>query len=80
MWGYHMDMGWGWWMIGSVMMLGFWGLVAWVIISLVRGQQPGSTNVLRSTPREIADRRFAAGEIDADEHRRIVDQLSRTSR
>jgi putative membrane protein len=75
-----MDVGWGWWMFGSVMMLSFWGLVAWAIVSLVRVQEPRSSNTAPDSPREIADRRFAAGEIDADEHRRIVEQLERPGR
>lgn len=80
MWGYHMDMGWGWWMLGSVMMLVFWGFVAWVIASFFQSHQTRPSNTAFHSPREIADRRFAEGVIDAEEHQRIIEQLEKSRR
>jgi len=70
--------GWGWgaWVMMTAVMLGFWALVAWVIVSLTRStsteraateHQPSATAIL--------DQRFARGEIDEDEYRRRSDAL-----
>jgi putative membrane protein len=41
-------------------------LVVWLVFSLVkRGSHPDHHLDLKETPRQILDRRFAAGEIDA---------------
>lgn len=79
MWGWNVDMGWGWWIFGPVMMIAFWGLVAWVIVSLVRSNEPRRSSTSISSAREIADRRLASGEIDEEEHRRIVEQLEHSN-
>lgn len=59
--------GWGWgnWLIMTLATLAFWGLVAWVIVTLVR--QPESRHEHQRNPDEILAERFARGEIDADE-------------
>jgi putative membrane protein len=60
----------------TAVMLGFWALVAWVIISLTRG-----SSTSRTTPEHqpsanaVLDQRFARGEIDEDEYRRRKDAL-----
>lgn len=64
------------WAAGLVMtasMVLFWGLIAWVIVALVRrpGDRPRG-------PDEILDDRFARGEIDEDEYRRRRDTLRST--
>jgi putative membrane protein len=77
MWGY--DWGWGGWLVMSVMMLLFWGLVIAVIIALVRylggTRQDGpsassSADRGRLSAEELLDERFARGEIDQDEYTR----------
>lgn len=78
MWGWHVDMGWGWWIFGPVMMIVFWGLVAWVIVSLTRESVSPTTRMHSDSAREIADRRLASGEIDSEEHRRILQQLEKS--
>jgi putative membrane protein len=86
------DWGWGGWLVMSVMMLLFWGLIIAAIIAaiiaLVRylggTRQDGpsaSSSVDRGRPNseELLDERFARGEIDEDEYTRRR-QLLRTGR
>ena len=68
--------GWGWsWammFVGMVMMLGFWALVAWVIVTVLRrSEAPRSSR----DAQQILDERFARGEVDLDEYRRRSDAL-----
>lgn len=77
--------GWGWggWLAMGLMMLTFWGLVAFVIVMLIRG--PGHGPYWAGPPREergdqalrILDERFARGEIDAEEYQQRRDLLRR---
>jgi len=71
--------GWGWlaWLTMSVVMVGFWALVAWAFVSWWRTDQrdqPASG----ATPEEALAERFAAGDIDADEYRSRLDTLHQT--
>jgi putative membrane protein len=72
MWEGHM--GWAWWWMG-VGMLVFWGLVAWVAVTLVR-QGDNEPRVARGA-REILDERYARGEIEDDEYRRRSELIRR---
>lgn len=63
MWWWH-DGGWGGWVMMSLSMLVFWGLVAWGVITVLRGNAHS-----REPERTLADR-FARGEIDEEEYRR----------
>ena len=64
--------GWGGWVIGSLMMVGFWILIAWVVVSLVRRRESTSST---ADAQDILDKRFARGDIDADEYTRRRDEL-----
>lgn len=44
------------------------GLGIWAVIALTRGNQPASTATSVESPRQILDRRFAAGEIDQEQY------------
>lgn len=74
MWGY----GWGWgaWLVMSVLMVLFWGLVIAGIVVLARylaGSRQGGPTLPdrgRSSAEELLDERFARGEIDQDEYTR----------
>ena len=66
---------WGW-LLMSVGMVVFWGLVVWAlwyfVTSLTRSSHP------TQRPREakhILDERLARGEIDAEEYRRLRDLM-----
>ena len=67
---WHMD-GWGWWNWAAMtmVMVGFWGLIAWLVIVAVRTARPQAS----PKPEEILAARFAAGEIDDEEYRRRLD-------
>ena len=61
--------GWGVWLGMGVDMLAFWGLVAWMIVTLVRRRDNAGSPPL-PTAEEILNQRFARGEIEADEYRK----------
>ncbi|MGQ0480296.1 MAG: SHOCT domain-containing protein [Pseudonocardia sp.] len=65
-WGYNGMAGWGG--IGWILMAVFWiaviGLIVWAVVRLSHGNRGPAQQ--GETPREILDRRFASGEIDAD--------------
>ncbi len=65
--------GWGGWVIGVTLMVAFWGLLFWAIVSLVR-RPTESTSRTRSAE-EILAERFSRGEIDQaefEERRRVL--------
>lgn len=67
MWYMH-DVGWGWWLLMSVGMVAFWGLVLYGVISLVRGEAFGrSRPATPESPDEVLRRRLAEGEITVEE-------------
>ena len=72
MWGY--DWGWGAWLVMSMMMVLFWGLVIAGIVVLVRylagGRQgdPPAVDRGQASAEELLAERFARGEIDAEEY------------
>jgi putative membrane protein len=65
---YWNDAQWWAWVPMSIVMLGFWGLVAWAVVRLATGtqreHQSRSPDAL-----EILDARLARGEIDPPEYR-----------
>lgn len=63
---------WGWMLVGTALMIGFWALVAWVIVTVVR--RPDGRPSSRDA-QQILDERFARGELDADEYRKRSDAL-----
>lgn len=67
---YMHDMGWGWAILMTIAWLALLGLLVGVVLSAVRDRRD-------SSPREILDRRLAAGEIDLDEYERARVAMSR---
>ena len=67
---YMHNMGWGWGVLMTIAWLAILGLLVGVVLAAVRDR--GS-----SSPREILDRRLAAGEIDLDEYERARAAMSR---
>lgn len=71
--------GWGGWLVMSLSMLVFWGLLIWAIVAFVRWAGSSSSGAARGsqpeTPEQILARRFASGEIDRDEYRAALDEL-----
>lgn len=66
-WSGHMD---GWWWLAVPMMIAFWTLVVWGVITLVRGSNESRA---RSTAEEVLAERFARGELDEAEYLRRRD-------
>ncbi|MET0726833.1 MAG: SHOCT domain-containing protein [Acidimicrobiales bacterium] len=64
--------GWGGWLVMVLSMLGFWALVAWVAVTVIRSNR-GS--VPAADPEDVLAERFARGEIDDDEYRRRLEVL-----
>lgn len=69
--------------LGMVTMLAVWGVLVgiaiWAIARFTRSDRPPAQEL--ETPRVVLDRRFAAGDIDAESYaqaRRILDLRSRT--
>jgi putative membrane protein len=65
----------GSWLVMSLMMLTFWGLLAGLIVALVRGRsQPrdtsGAHHQSSHRPEDVLADRFARGEIDEEEFTR----------
>lgn len=67
-WGMHdNDVGAGWMIVMMIGMAIFWGLIILGIVWLVRSAP--WTHPSYGSPLEILDRRFAAGEMNAEEYR-----------
>ncbi len=67
---WHMGDGWGWWMVvGWLWMLVFWGIISWAVYAMVTrlGDRSGGGSHSEPTAVEILERRYARGEISADE-------------
>jgi putative membrane protein len=78
MWWYHGDWGWGAWLVMSLGMLAFWGLVLWAVINLARNTRD-TTPPTEDTPEDILGERLARGDIDEDEYQRRLDALRTAS-
>ncbi|MDI6910511.1 SHOCT domain-containing protein [Nocardioides sp.] len=66
---YHDGTGWGGWVLMTIFMVGFWGLVVFAVIALFRGTRSGGEWAPEHRdPIQILDERFARGEIDEDEY------------
>lgn len=68
---YNGGMGWGGWILMSLMMLAFWALVVFGVVAIFRGLSKSNGPVERTPgrdPLEILGERFARGEMDAEEY------------
>lgn len=77
---WHMGDGWGWWMLfGWVWMAVFWGLIIWGIYALVsKGRESEEQRSGEPGALEILERRYARGEVSAQEFEEMRERLSRT--
>ncbi len=70
--------GWAFWEVAVMWigMIAFWGLLIWAVYALVtKASKPGQSHS-GDDPRRILDQRLARGEIDADEHQRLLDVIN----
>jgi putative membrane protein len=87
MWWYGNGMGaWGY-ILMTVSMALFWGLIIYGVVALVRylaradrGRSDGPTGVQSPSPEHVLANRFAAGEIDEQDYRHRMDILSEHTR
>ena len=67
-------MGWVGWLVMSLTMVVFWGLVVFAVVAVFRGLNRTRTgggpgrDEHKQDPMQILDERFARGEIDAEEY------------
>jgi putative membrane protein len=74
---YGYGIGWGWMVLMPLLWIVLVAVIAWAVVRLM--QRPGAggrDQARRETPQEILDRRFAAGDIDADAYTRARALLS----
>ena len=70
MW-WNNDVGWGGWIVLTLIMVAFWSLVIFGVVAIFRGDrdtQPANPRPREHNPLQILDERFARGEIDVDEY------------
>ncbi len=77
MWYWGNGVQWWGWLLMSIAMVAFWGVIVWAIWYLVSsiGRSPESPRP--TEPKRILDERLARGEIDADEYARLRDVMER---
>jgi len=68
------DWSWGAWIAMVVMMLAFWGSVAWIIVTIVRSTDSGRP---ASRAERILAERLARGEISKDEYTDLRETIRR---
>ena len=73
MWDWNGTSGW-WWFVMSGGMLLFWGLVAWVVVQVVRSNRDAPA-APATDPEAILAARFASGEINAEEYHARLEVL-----
>jgi putative membrane protein len=74
MWYAH-DVGWGWWLLMSLGMVAFWGVVIYGVIWLVRGSTAESKPTSPEPPLAVLKRRLGAGEISVEEYEQLREAL-----
>ena len=69
--GWNNGMGWGGWIVMTLIMVTFWSLLVFGVVALFRGDRDTRSAHQQSRerdPMQILDERFARGEIDVDEY------------
>ena len=72
---YHDGIGWGGWLLMTLAMVAFWGLVIAAVITLFRADTRSEVGASRQTPLELLDERLVRGELTAEEYRTLRDTL-----
>jgi putative membrane protein len=71
------DDGWdGWWVIGPIFMVLFWGTIIGVVVWAIRQFTRGRGDATTGTALDIAKERYARGEINAEEFDKLRRDLS----
>jgi len=83
---WHMyDVGWAWWLLMSVGMVGFWGLVIYGVVWLTRRTSSADLTSVAppgppESPHQILQRRLASSEISVDEYETLRTDIDDTGR
>ena len=78
---WHTDnVGWAGWVLMSIGMVAFWGLLIYAVVMLVRGPAEKNSSRPSEPPQTVLKRRLAAGEICVDEYEQLRDALEDTPR
>jgi putative membrane protein len=64
---WHNGLSWWGWLSMSLVMVGFWGLVIWGVVSLSRSADTPDSG--KRDAKDVLAERFAAGEIDEAQYR-----------
>lgn len=78
MMGWYYGGGWVGWLMMTLAMAAFWGVLIFAAVAIFRGTRQGDEGADRPSPRDprsILDERFARGEIGADEYQARRDAL-----
>jgi len=69
--GWNNGMGWGGWIVMTLIMVTFWSLLVFGVVAIFRGDRDTRSATKQPQgrdPMQILDERFARGEIDVDEY------------
>ena len=79
MWYWSGGMQWWGWLLGTIGMVAFWGLIIWAVWYFVTGanRQPDPDRTSPGDAKRILDERLARGEIDIDQYR-VTRELIKT--
>lgn len=69
--GWNNGMGWGGWIVMTLIMVAFWSVVVFAVVAIFRGDRDARSAAQqpqRRDPMQILDERFARGEIEVDEY------------
>ena len=78
---WHMDnVGWAGWLVMSIGMVAFWGLLIYLLVLLVRGPATDEKRSTPEPPETVLKRRLAAGEISVDEYEQLREALEDSPR
>lgn len=62
-----------------VVLLVVLGVGVWAVLALTRGAKSNTNPIVTESPRQILDRRLAAGEIDQEQYVQLLHLLGRPS-
>jgi putative membrane protein len=79
-WGMHGDVGAGWMVVMMFLMVLFWAALIFGIVWLIRRPNGPWWGGRRETSSEILDRRFAEGEISAEDYAQRKEVISGPTR
>jgi putative membrane protein len=77
MWDWH-GYSWWWFVAMPLGMLGFWALVAWAVVTVMRGTRTTPPATAPAEAERILAERYARGDIDPAEYHARLDDLRRT--